>query len=312
MHNFLLAPGRANKAIFFLLIYFLFSQLILGLIAYIFDWDMSVTIILGQVIGLGLPFLAYLLITKQKFKDVIPSKGLTLKNVLIVTLISFTIIPMVNLISFFSSFVFYPLIFDILEDTSAPIWLTFISIGILPSLFDQFWFRGVMYTKYRMGGVSILKTALITGLFFGLIHFNFHQAIYATVIGILYAFIVYYTRSIWYVVLAHLINNGLSVLLTYSNTYMEWYSGLSTISHILIMGGASVLMTPILLLCLRELKKYRADTMETHGEDVDSIPTEIIAEQEAKPIEKANVYTWGFWASLVIMILISIYFELNF
>ena len=305
------SPAKINKAIFFLALWMIAANLVAGIIAENFGLGAIVGTGIYQIVGLFVPFLFYLLVTKQNHRKVLAWKPLSLKNGLVVLALSVALLPMLQVVARIASFVFTPALMDIVEDVSiTPIWLTFIIIAILPSFFEEFWFRGAMYTKYREGGVSIRKTAIITGIFFGLMHLNFHQAIYAAVMGFVYAYLLYYTRSIWAPIIGHIINNGIHALLLYSEPYMDWMASFDDRAgmFLLIMGIASLVMLPVLILSIRHFKKYHAVTQ-------DQKPKEPVAEEEATAEEspqsgiKAKVYTWGFWAAVTVFVLVAILME---
>ncbi|MCL2828843.1 MAG: CPBP family intramembrane metalloprotease [Oscillospiraceae bacterium] len=307
------SPARANKAIFFFALYFLVVQFILVLIALVVGLAGIVTTGMLQIIGLFVSFLFYLLVTKQTPKQVLPWKGLSLKNILLVVAISLAILPMVRILFYLLSFVFASIILDFLDEAAtAPMWLSIVVIGVLPAFFEEFWFRGALYTEYRARGVSVLKTALITGLFFGLIHMNFQQAIYAGALGVLYTYLVYYTRSILAPILGHFINNSISAILVYIEPYQTWHGNLSQnpVLFLLGMGGLSLAMLPVLILCLKKLKRYHAETepvLEPIAQEIDAPAVEPAIQPDAGP----KVYTWGFWAALAVFGLMTLLTEVT-
>jgi len=257
---------------------------------------------LVQVIGLFVPFLFYLLFTRQKFKSVLLLTPLSVKNTLIVLLISIAIIPMVHLISYLLSFIFHPMIFDVMGDIAGtPLWASLLVIGVLPSLFEEFLMRGAIYKEYEE--VSIRKRAVMTGLFFGIMHFNFHQSLYAFFFGILYAYLLYYTRSIFAPMLMHFVNNSLSVMMSRSTALMDGYLVLwdTPAMFLLIVGGLSLLMLPILVIFLRELSDYHRES---------SPPVTAPPEGGPAGSGKPNILTWAFWPVIVIFLLYAGLLEL--
>ena len=299
------SPRRANKTIFFLAIYLLYSQVLL-LVMYLFTGFQYLNTMLrsgiSQVVFFLIPFLFYLFVTRQNIKNVLAWKGLSIKNALLVFAVSVAIIPMLYIISFISSFVFVPVIDDFAYDIAlASLWMGILFIGIFPSIFEEIWFRGVLFKEYRAGGISIHKVAIITGVFFGLIHMNFHQAIYAAAIGILYAYILYYTRSILAPMLAHFINNSLAVILANSALYMDWYASiqLHPLTFFVTMGIASAVMLPLVVYCMKQFKKHHASTLSD----------DEIVEVNSAGEPKSKLLTWGFWAALAVLLLLSALME---
>ena len=303
-----LSPAKANKALFFFGIYFLGISAVLGIVLAILGAEENMMLYTGiaQIAGLFVPFVFYLIITKQSPKKVLPWKGLSLKNTLLVVVISLAILPIIQIVAFLSSFIFTPVIMDV-DFTASPMWITLIVTAVFPALFEEFWFRGALYTGYRAGGVSILKTALITALFFGLTHSNLHQALFAFLIGILYAYMVYYTGSILAPILGHFINNGIHAVLAYVEPYVQWADSMAEApgTFLLIMAVSSLVMIPVVWLCMKQFKKHYAANCEEAAENEEDLQVAETDELAAKP----KVYTWGFWAALSVFAFVALLVE---
>ena len=136
---------------------------------------------------------------------------------------------------------------------------------------------------------------MITGLFFGIMHLNFHQAIYAGAFGVLYAYILFYTRSIWAPMLLHFINNGIAVVSAYSETYVNWYDNLSEnpLMFIVIIGGLSLVLAPVLILSLKSLKQNN----EPHEDNNDS---------------NLKIFDWAFWVIIGFFLVYAAAMEVAF
>lgn len=83
--------------------------------------------------------------------------------------------------------------------------LTLIFVGILSPIIEEMMFRGIMLNKLRRYGdkVAIVTTALLFGLF----HANFSQFFYATVLGLIFAYITLKTGTIKYSIILHIFVN---------------------------------------------------------------------------------------------------------
>ena len=84
-----------------------------------------------------------------------------------------------------------------------------ILIAVIPPLVEEFIFRGLFFGTYRKCGV--LKAALMSGLVFGMFHLNINQFAYALVSGVIFAYMVEATGSIWSSVIAHFVVNSYSI-----------------------------------------------------------------------------------------------------
>ncbi|MCL2865919.1 MAG: CPBP family intramembrane metalloprotease [Lachnospiraceae bacterium] len=324
------SPARINMAVFFLMIWFLTIPQVVGVVFILLDFNILVATGIGQVLGLGVPFFFYMLITKQNFKQILPWKGLSLKNVLLVVVISFAIIPMISLLSTLLSFVFASVIGDTLDSIHLlPMWMSILVIGVFPSIFEEVWFRGAMYKEYQAKKVPIFKIALVSALFFGFVHGNFQQGIYASVIGFLYAYIVHYTGSILAPMLGHFINNGMSVVMMYLSAGRDdsYFLGIPG-NALLVMLVLSVIMLPVVILCM---KLFRKDYIKNRVQQ--EVAVQEISEAESQMAEspemtesgqgieslqpsvaraKVKVFTWSFWAMLGLFLVVATFMELVF
>lgn len=91
--------------------------------------------------------------------------------------------------------------------------LSFIATAITPALVEEFACRGVILglLKKHGEGFAILVSAII----FGIMHGNFQQIPFATIVGLILGYIYVKTNSIWICVAVHGINNAVSVIMSY-------------------------------------------------------------------------------------------------
>ena len=149
-----------------------------------------------------------------------------------------------------------------------PFVVQIILMAVIPALVEEFIFRGLFYGTYRKCG--ILKGALMSGLVFGLFHLNINQFCYAFVIGVVFAFLVEATGSIWSSVLAHFAINTYSItiiqLLKITGTYdtMQEAAGetvvqSSSISMLLTLAmllGVSIGFMSLVYLCIKKMAQH--------------------------------------------------------
>ena len=144
------------------------------------------------------------------------------KDVIVSILAGYMMIPMVLFINNVSM-LFSKNYLEAASQTllTYPFVVQIILMAVIPALVEEFIFRGLFYGTYRKCG--ILKGALMSGLVFGLFHLNINQFCYAFVIGVVFAFLVEATGSIWSSVLAHFAINTYSItiiqLLKITGTY---------------------------------------------------------------------------------------------
>ncbi|TAH74898.1 MAG: CPBP family intramembrane metalloprotease [Anaerolineaceae bacterium] len=122
---------------------------------------------------------------------------------------------------------------------------------IIAPIVEELIFRKILLDKLRRFGD--LPAILITGFAFGIFHFNLPQFFYATVLGILFAYITIRTNRIIYAIVLHMLMNlmgaGIVPLVTASQNPLGlglvtiWFFGTMTIGSILlILNGKKVLL----------------------------------------------------------------------
>lgn len=80
-----------------------------------------------------------------------------------------------------------------------------VAFAILPALTEEFIFRGIVFSEYSSYGAGI--AILMSSLMFSMLHFNLQMFLIYFYCGIVSAYVVYVTQSLFAAVLLHLINN---------------------------------------------------------------------------------------------------------
>ena len=169
-----------------------------------------------QVLGLILPLLIFAQVTNTKSEVIGPLQrhGFSLANGILIAAISIFLQPLMMLISAFTSlFIPNPVSEAMTEIVAMPIPLALLLVAVTPAICEEIVFRGYIQSAYREQPIFIM--ALVNGIFFGIIHLNMHQFSYALIMGIIFAYMVYITKSIYAAMLSHFIINGMQVLLGY-------------------------------------------------------------------------------------------------
>ncbi|WP_195428622.1 type II CAAX endopeptidase family protein [Clostridium sp. D46t1_190503_E9] len=109
--------------------------------------------------------------------------------------------------------------FSMMENLLAPlnqgnIFIALLTVGIIAPFTEEFMFRGVIF-KTLNKNISILWTIIIQALFFGIFHGNLIQGTYATLLGLVFGYITYKTKSLWPSIIMHMINNSIATLSPY-------------------------------------------------------------------------------------------------
>ena len=113
------------------------------------------------------------------------------------------------------------------ESVSTPSELIFrlFTMALLPALLEEFAFRGMLLGVLRKYGNW--SAILISSIIFALGHGNFVQIPFALVFGLAAGMVVIITDSLWPAIIAHFINNALSIVSSYNTseqmlTYMGY------------------------------------------------------------------------------------------
>ena len=115
-----------------------------------------------------------------------PLRGMKLRligmpTILWTMLLSLLLLPVMALLNLLTQFLVPNAAAAMLgASTSLPLWVSLLYFAVLPPVVEEFIFRGVLFQYFRPCG--LWKTALLTGLMFGLAHLNLNQFLYAFVI----------------------------------------------------------------------------------------------------------------------------------
>ena len=104
---------------------------------------------------------------------------------------------------------------DLMEDTFAGLThniLGVISIAVVAPVLEEVLFRGAIqgYLMRRFGNPYV--GIVVASLVFGIFHLNPIQVVYATLLGLIFGWIYYRTRSLLSVIVGHVLNNSLATV----------------------------------------------------------------------------------------------------
>lgn len=100
-------------------------------------------------------------------------------------------------------------------DTFGDFVMAFTTLAILPAIGEEMMFRGVMMKMAAKRSKNIAMPILLTAILFTWVHSNIYGMLSIFIAGTLLGVIYYLTSSLWCSVLAHLINNGLQIVMKY-------------------------------------------------------------------------------------------------
>lgn len=188
-----------------------------------------IVLIMSSFCTTVLPLTLYAIFTKQSIFELIPFKRLSFKNIFYIVLLTFLLQPIGMFASAIAGIFFNNDAADALQILSkAPIWQMLISAALVPAICEELIFRGLLLTGYKRN--SRFAGAFVTALFFAIMHLNPHQFFYAFILGFVFTYFVYYTKSIFASMLAHFIINGTSVFTIY---LLKIYPNIETQTNVL-------------------------------------------------------------------------------
>ena len=100
------------------------------------------------------------------------------------------------------------------------LWLSIITIALLPAIFEELLFRGVIFTSFNKKYGAYIAI-IVSALLFGIYHMNWVQGIYAFIFGMALAYIYLKSNSLFLPIIFHFINNLMSVLMDFYKINIE-------------------------------------------------------------------------------------------
>ena len=199
--------------------YFILSSLLLGLIIGNFGLELNIIsgIIISQYFMVGLVVFVYLFTTKQNVKKTLVLNKISLIDALICVGIALTIMPLLSVINVASQFFVTNAVTEALTETlNYPIFVTLFLTAVTPAILEEFLTRSLIIHHYKKH--SVLVVCLLSGAFFGFIHLNINQFLYAFLMGVVMCYVVMITKSILSSVIIHFTINATGIVFLYASS----------------------------------------------------------------------------------------------
>lgn len=223
---------RSNIYFLIILLGAMFLPLPLALLYHILGVkDSRVMLTVNHILLFLVPAAIYFLVTKSNVKETLRLNKLSLKQIGLVILTAIVTYPLMSCCAIISSlFVNNDVGEYIGSISSTPYLIMILLFGVMPAITEEVTLRGIVLSGYR--GQTAFKAALFNGILFGIFHLDFHQFLYAGVLGFVMAYVALITDSLFSSMLMHFVINSLSVTL-------QKISGLKTSSVPEVSDGAS-------------------------------------------------------------------------
>jgi membrane protease YdiL (CAAX protease family) len=260
---------RANRTYLYMIL------VTIGLVIVISLWYLvggpTLSILMNNVLSEGvvlIPAIAAVLYSGEKLSTLIPIKKIKVSSVLLILLYVITLFPLVSLVNYVSMLFVENTVTSIADQLlDMPMWVMILSIGIFGPFVEEIVFRGVILQSYQRTG-RIIGSIVISSVMFGMIHMNFNQFGYGTVMGIMLALLVEATGSVLASFIAHAFFNSMEVVMMYANKDViedassiaeSYFEGLSDtmvdaiyIGYLVVM---SIIFTAIAVFIVRKIAK---------------------------------------------------------
>lgn len=186
----------------------------------------NASLLLSQAMVL-VPTGVWLIAGKTKIAELVPFKKISISTVFMVILFTYLMMPLITVINAISMLYSTNLVSETTAlMTGNPFWLNVLLMAVIPAISEEFVFRGIFYQTYRRK--NVIQGAIGCGIVFGLMHMNFNQFSYALVLGLIFAFLIEATGSIFAPMIAHFIINNNSVVLMELLARMQKVDGFQT------------------------------------------------------------------------------------
>ena len=178
----------------------------------------------------------------------------------------------------------------------------FITTAIAPAFAEEFLFRGAIFSALKPYGK--MPTIFITAVLFAFMHQNIEQLLYTFAAGLVLAWVVYETGSIWSSIIIHLFNNFVSVISTpISDRFPE-----STASIILTIIELSIFALGIISIAYIIIRKLIIRKNQKRMTGIYGVPVQDINESDRVEhnIKPGKVVKYFFSPTIIVFLVISI------
>lgn len=97
----------------------------------------------------------------------------------------------------------------------------FITVCILAPIIEEILFRGILLRGLLQNGTSPIIAILLSSVLFGLAHMNPWQFLGAGLLGAIFGFVYFRTKSLWLCMFLHALNNSISFIMMIQYGTME-------------------------------------------------------------------------------------------
>lgn len=290
---------RANQfALFMLAVMILGSSLVAGIMNWTGSQDMLTRYVLTYGIQFVCPLILYCAVCNERRpSDILRVRRPAWYTFFLTAVIAVAVQPALMCLSSLTSLIFHNYLTASLERyTQQPLWVTLFAAALIPAFCEEFVCRGAYLSGCRRLG--IYYAAALNGIFFGVLHLNPQQGIYAAVFGFLCALIAIGADSVWPAVLAHFMINGMQIALAYlTDRFASSDQWLGAVMRETSEPGAvwKALPAAVLLLCVAVWCLVRIFYINNRRELLGGKLAEGWPKERVQPLRGGELFSGLYW-----------------
>jgi len=146
-------------------------------------------------------------------------------------------------------------------NSSSDLWVNLLVIALIPAIGEELLFRGVIQRIFSKMTKNIHWGIIITAFLFAALHMQFYGLLPRMAMGILFGYLLIWSKNLWVPIIAHLMNNGLAVLAKYYISKGSLPKEVETVGaegNFLIPGIISILLVLFLMRAFYRIGKRQA------------------------------------------------------
>ena len=256
-----------------------------------------------EIIALLIPALIYLKIRKKPFKETLRINAISIQSLLLLVVVVILSEPIMAFLNIFSQAFFHNYVSDSLKMMEGVPYFVFLSvIAVTPAICEETVMRGIVLSNYKK--VDIKVAAIMNGFLFGVFHLGPQQFFYAFALGVIFAYVVEITDSIFSSMFCHFLINGFSatvawitsrahITATQSNIQFSSLPIGQKLGYLIFFFMLVVIFTPLLFMILKELDRV-------NGYKLYKRELSVKAYKDTSPKEK--VMTWHIYFIIFIYV----------
>lgn len=200
------------------LLYFICAYLFVAFSMFFGNRSFRFTVILSQLLVILLPPVLYILLKGLNLKKTLRLNRISIKHVFLIIAITILMYPLAvvgnALIMLLLSLLGNLNIPELPSANNSAEYLFFVVLmAVTPGICEEVMFRGFILSGYERLGKT--KAIIFSSILFGIFHFNIYNLMGPIIIGLVFAYLVVLTDSIYAGIIGHIANNSVAVTLNF-------------------------------------------------------------------------------------------------